>query len=75
MEPRSRGVLDTPQEPVIGLAEGETRWRGMTFIGLEHQGPPPPYRCGPESAISRSALKTLPYRFEIHWRPLEVMLR
>jgi hypothetical protein len=30
MESRERGVLDTPQEPVIGLAEGETRWRGMT---------------------------------------------
>jgi hypothetical protein len=26
----SRGVLDAPLEPVIGLAEGETRWRGMT---------------------------------------------
>src|SRR5258706_7516539 len=26
----SRGVLDTPLEPVIGLAKGETRWRGMT---------------------------------------------
>jgi len=25
-----RGVLDAPTEPVIGLAEGETRWRGMT---------------------------------------------
>jgi hypothetical protein len=25
-----RGVLDTPMEPVIGLAEGETRWRSMT---------------------------------------------
>jgi hypothetical protein len=24
------GVLDAPLEPVIGLAEGETRWRGMT---------------------------------------------
>jgi hypothetical protein len=24
------GVLDTPLEPVIGLAEGETRWRSMT---------------------------------------------
>jgi len=32
MESRSRGVLDTPQEPVIGLAEGETRWRGMTTV-------------------------------------------
>jgi hypothetical protein len=28
--PQSLGVLDTPTEPVIGLAEGETRWRGMT---------------------------------------------
>jgi hypothetical protein len=24
------GVLDRPLEPVIGLAEGETRWRAMT---------------------------------------------
>jgi hypothetical protein len=30
LEPRGRGVLDSPPEPVIGLAEGETRWRGMT---------------------------------------------
>ena len=30
MEPKSCGVLDTPLEPVIGLAEGETRWRSMT---------------------------------------------
>jgi hypothetical protein len=33
IESKSRGVLDTPQEPVIGLAEGETRWRGMTRPG------------------------------------------
>src|SRR5258707_9673018 len=33
MESRSRGVMDTPLEPVIGLAEGETRWRGMTTVG------------------------------------------
>jgi len=34
MESISRGVLDTPLEPVIGLARGETRWRGMTaFVG------------------------------------------
>src|SRR5882672_5497803 len=32
-EPRGRGVLDAPLEPVIGLAEGETRWRGMTAVG------------------------------------------
>ncbi len=31
IELRSRGVLDTPTEPVIGLAKGETRWRGMTL--------------------------------------------
>jgi hypothetical protein len=30
IEPKGRGVLDTPLEPVIGLAEGETRWRGTT---------------------------------------------
>jgi hypothetical protein len=30
MESRGRGVLDGPLKPVIGLAEGETRWRGMT---------------------------------------------
>jgi hypothetical protein len=24
------GILDHPLEPVIGLAEGETRWRMMT---------------------------------------------
>ena len=34
IEPKSRGVLDTPLEPVIGLAEGETRWRGMTTLRL-----------------------------------------
>jgi len=26
----SSGILDRPLEPVIGLAEGETRWRAMT---------------------------------------------
>jgi hypothetical protein len=33
IEPKGRGVLDTPLEPVIGLVEGETRWRGMTTFG------------------------------------------
>jgi hypothetical protein len=32
MESRGRGVLDHPLEPVIGLAEGETRWRMMTAV-------------------------------------------
>jgi hypothetical protein len=31
MESRGRGVLDGPLEPVVGLAEGEIRWRAMTF--------------------------------------------
>jgi hypothetical protein len=35
MESRVRRVLDTPLEPVIGLAEGETRWRGMTVVELD----------------------------------------
>ncbi len=38
MQSRSRGVLDTPLEPVIGLAEGETRWRGMTVVGWAKRG-------------------------------------
>jgi hypothetical protein len=32
IESIGRGVLDAPPEPVIGLAEGETRWRGMTVL-------------------------------------------
>jgi hypothetical protein len=32
MEWRIRGVLDAPLEPVVGLAKGETRWRGMTTV-------------------------------------------
>jgi len=28
-----RSVLDVPLEPVIGLTEGETRWRDMTRSG------------------------------------------
>jgi hypothetical protein len=31
LEPRGRRLLDAPPEPVIGLAAGETRWRGMTI--------------------------------------------
>ena len=34
MESKSSGVLDTPLEPAIGLAEGETRWLAMTFSVL-----------------------------------------
>src|SRR6266403_2753090 len=39
MEPKSCGVLDTPLEPVIGLAEGETRWRSMTILARQHIAP------------------------------------
>jgi hypothetical protein len=34
IESRSPGVLDTPLAPVVGLAEGETRWRGMTAVDV-----------------------------------------
>ncbi len=30
IESSGRSVLDSPPQPVIGLAKGETRWRGMT---------------------------------------------
>ena len=40
IEPISRGVLDAPPEPVIGLAEGETRWRGMTVLGRDKASAP-----------------------------------
>jgi hypothetical protein len=32
IEQRGRGVLVAPLEPVIELAGGETRWRGMTAL-------------------------------------------
>src|SRR5712692_4748701 len=35
IEPKSCGILDTPLEPVIGLAGGETRWRSMTVFCAE----------------------------------------
>jgi hypothetical protein len=35
MEPKGLGVLDHPLEPVIGLAEGETRWRMMTTAEVQ----------------------------------------
>src|ERR1700687_3763311 len=35
---RSRGVLDTPLEPVIGLAKGEPRWRGITVRSAGDDG-------------------------------------
>ena len=35
IESIGRSILDSPPEPVIGLAEGETRWRVMTKVGGE----------------------------------------
>jgi hypothetical protein len=32
VDERKPGVLDAPLELVIGLAEGETRWRSMTTV-------------------------------------------
>src|SRR5467141_4548912 len=37
MESIGRSVLDTPLEPVIGLAEGETRWRSMTIFARKRR--------------------------------------
>src|SRR5216684_1058429 len=64
MESKGRGVLDTPLEPVIGLAEGETRWRSMTMVGghgasapsrknglLRNREPFRPYRQGSSIAL------------------------
>jgi hypothetical protein len=39
IESSSRGVQDAPLEPVIGLAEGETRWRGMTTGSVARSRP------------------------------------
>jgi hypothetical protein len=58
MESIGGGVLDTPLAPVIGLAEGETRWRGMTagtirtqniFLATESF-------CGPRTSTGRDAM-------------------
>jgi hypothetical protein len=37
VESRGLGLLDTPPEPVIGLAEGETQRRGMTAKYAAHE--------------------------------------
>jgi len=50
MESKCPGVLDTPLEPVTGLAEGETRWRGMTAP------------CGAAPRASLPAIITRGYR-------------
>src|SRR6266513_1848310 len=48
MKSVGRGVLDSPQQPVIGLAAGETRWRGMTVVGwVEIRVPSLRGPCGP----------------------------
>src|SRR5258706_6910400 len=63
IESKGRGVLDTPQEPVIGLAEGETRWRGMTTfvrrvsLFAEFTRSPPSVKRMPD--FSRSRLRCI----------------
>jgi hypothetical protein len=63
MESKSRGVLNTPLEPVIGLAEGETRWRGMTVsFGASHHcqfGADLSYNAS-STALAISAVPLLP---------------
>jgi hypothetical protein len=56
IEPISRGVLDTPLEPVIGLAEGETRWRGTTTAS----GASRSRTLNPEEATKRPSLRARP---------------
>jgi hypothetical protein len=59
METRSRSVLDAPPEPVIGLAEGETRWRGMTApaIFLRHcEEPTGPRKARPDDRLRDEAI-------------------
>jgi hypothetical protein len=51
MESRSRNVLDNPLEPVIGRAEGETLWRGMTIVKADCLG------CDSKLAAPRVARK------------------
>jgi hypothetical protein len=60
MESRGRGVLDTPLEPVIGLAEGETRWRGMTAVGgraKRRSNPATSFRDGFRYGISATCIE------------------
>jgi hypothetical protein len=55
IEPKGRGVLDTTLEHVIGLDEGETRWRGMTV-----EGGRPPALTMTSKAAARSSSKKKP---------------
>ena len=50
IEPKGCGVLDTPLEPVIGLAEGETRWWSMTIFAraMRRSIQTPSFRDGPK---------------------------
>ena len=51
--PRRCGVLDSPLEPVIGLAKGETRWRGMTVRVGETELPAKPSLRGARDKIAQ----------------------
>src|SRR5215212_3933769 len=72
-----------PVKPITGYrtvetGEGQSVNIEQTFLtAIEHRAFTSlcglmSYLCGPERFTSRSARKTLPCRFAIHWRPLEV---
>ena len=54
MKSKGRGVLDAPLEPVIGLAEGETRWRGMTNQPAGRVSPTGPRKARPVDRLRRN---------------------
>jgi len=59
MESIGRGVPDTPLEPAIGLAEGETRWRSMK--GLAGASFLPPAWKGEGATVAKVATGRPPF--------------
>jgi len=48
-------LLDRPPEPVVGLAEGETRWRAMTAMTWPPRSEPSAYPHTPAVPCARDA--------------------
>ena len=44
-------MLDAPPEPVIGLAKGEIRWRGMTVLDYGGGGAVIGLRCASAATV------------------------
>ncbi len=61
---RGRGLVDHPPEPVIGLAEGETRWRVITRrqIAISRSATSPTRTARPNPAPSSSAARRSTFR-------------